>query len=68
MNGGVGGSGVGELAVFGPLFQLSGGDVEGLVQTAAKGGVELSAGENWMKDLKPEEIKVLGEIIREYLG
>lgn len=29
---------------------------------------ELSAGENWMKDLKPEEIKVLGEIIREYLG
>lgn len=27
-----------------------------------------SMGENWMKDLKPEEIKVLGEIIREYLG
>lgn len=27
-----------------------------------------SEGENWMKDLKPEEIKVLGEIIREYLG
>lgn len=34
---------------------------------AGKAG-ELSAGENWMKDLKPEEIKVLGEIIREYLG
>lgn len=28
----------------------------------------VSMGENWMKDLKPEEIKVLGEIIREYLG
>lgn len=39
-----------------------------LEKAAAKGGVELSAGENWMKDLKPEEIKVLGEIIREYLG
>lgn len=25
-------------------------------------------GENWMKELKPEEIRVLGEIIREYLG
>lgn len=25
-------------------------------------------GDNWMKELKPEEIRVLGEIIREYLG
>ena len=25
-------------------------------------------GEDWMKELKPEEIRVLGEIIREYLG
>ena len=37
-------------------------------KAAGKEGTELSAGENWMKDLKPEEIKVLGEIIREYLG
>ncbi|MDO5415819.1 MAG: hypothetical protein Q4F29_01345 [Lachnospiraceae bacterium] len=31
-------------------------------------GGESRTGESWMKDLKPEEIKVLGEIIREYLG
>ena len=31
----------------------------------AESGVQ---GENWMKELKPEEIRVLGEIIREYLG
>lgn len=37
-------------------------------RTGADAVSELSAGENWMKDLKPEEIKVLGEIIREYLG
>lgn len=36
-------------------------------KAAVKGPLEASAGENWMKDLKPEEIKVLGEIIREYL-
>ncbi|MCI8949398.1 MAG: hypothetical protein HFG49_05050 [Lachnospiraceae bacterium] len=37
-------------------------------KAAGKASAGLSAGENWMKDLKPEEIKVLGEIIREYLG
>lgn len=25
-------------------------------------------GENWMKDLKPEDLKVLGDIVKEYLG
>lgn len=29
---------------------------------------DLSAGESWMKDLRPEEIKILGEIIKEYLS
>lgn len=37
-------------------------------EKAEGGGAGTSAGENWMKDLKPEEIRVLGEIIREYLG
>lgn len=37
-------------------------------EKAEGGGNGASAGENWMKDLKPEEIRVLGEIIREYLG
>lgn len=37
-------------------------------EKAEGGGNGTSAGENWMKDLKPEEIRVLGEIIREYLG
>lgn len=37
-------------------------------KSGPKDPLEASMGENWMKDLKPEEIKVLGEIIREYLG
>lgn len=37
-------------------------------KAGAKTPSDSSMGENWMKDLKPEEIKVLGEIIREYLG
>lgn len=46
----------------------SGQPVKGPDKVSGRSSGELSAGENWMKDLKPEEIKVLGEIIREYLG
>ena len=41
---------------------------EVLEKAGMKGPGDSPEGENWMKDLKPEEIKVLGEIIREYLG
>ncbi len=37
-------------------------------KASPEASIGASMGENWMKDLKPEEIKVLGEIIREYLG
>lgn len=54
------------------LEQAAAGRSGQAAKASDKAGVrssgELSAGENWMKDLKPEEIKVLGEIIREYLG
>ncbi|MDO4328308.1 MAG: hypothetical protein Q4C66_03105 [Lachnospiraceae bacterium] len=53
-----------EQAAAGRSGQLA----KGPDKAALRSSGELSAGENWMKDLKPEEIKVLGEIIREYLG
>ena len=52
------------------LEQAAAGRTVQPIRSQDKGDKETggSAGENWMKDLKPEEIRVLGEIIREYLG